>query len=60
MITISSFSASSHAYFLIFRNFEFTATITVLADMNAAPIAGEISIPAPYSTPAAKGIAIAL
>lgn len=32
-------------YFFTFNNLAFIATITVLSDINAAPIAGDIKIP---------------
>jgi hypothetical protein len=44
----------------IFNNFELMATMTVLADINTAPIAGLRIIPIPANIPAANGIAIAL
>ena len=44
-------------YFLILRNLAFIATMTVLKDMNIAPIAGVIKIPSEINVPAASGIA---
>lgn len=48
------------AYFLIFSNPAFIATITVLRLMSTAPAAGLSSIPDLYNTPAANGSAIIL
>ncbi len=43
-----------------FKNLAFIATIIVLKDINAAPIAGLKIIPNGKSTPAANGIATIL
>ena len=40
-----------------FKNRAFTATITVLSDINIAPTAGLKITPHAYSTPAASGMA---
>ena len=48
---------NTKTYLSILKNLELKATITVLADINIAPIAGVKRIPYAKSIPAAAGIA---
>ena len=47
-------------FILDFNSWALIATMTVLKLINAAPIAGPITNPTLYKTPAANGIAITL
>ena len=47
----------ANVYVLILSNRALMATITVLADISTAPIAGVSSTPHAYSAPAASGMA---